>query len=181
MKRVLILCGMVLALGALPPAAARADIGPCTGTRVAYVSLKVANEPLVSSDGTTWATATYTRAIVVYRVNSGAFCAMTQDSGSFTTTGGTSPGGTATLPAGLTGTISRSTHASFTAGWSPRFATSGFIGIFYGTASWTDDWTSLFFTDVSSFELTWEGVIFQLSGHGCFAFRLDLGLYRDLT
>jgi hypothetical protein len=180
MKRVLILVGLVIALGALPPAEARADSGPCTGTRVALVTLKVTNEPLVGIDGNVWATATYTKTIVIYRGStSRSFCASTTDFGFLTTIAGTSPAGTGTISGGLTGVLSRSTRTGwFTADWTPSVASSGFVGSFGGGL----DWTSLFFTGTSSIELTWSASIAQVAAHGCFVFRLDLGGYfYDIT
>jgi hypothetical protein len=180
MKRVLTLVGLVLAAGVLAPAEARADSGPCTGTRVALVTLKVTNEPLVGLAGNVWATASYTKTIVIYRGSSpGSFCASTSDFGYFTTIAGTSPGGTGTISGGLTGVISRSTRTGwFTGNWSPSVPTSGFVGSFAGPL----DWTTLFFSDTSTIELTWSASIFQVAAHGCFVFRLDLGGYfYDIT
>jgi hypothetical protein len=177
MKRAFILVGLAIALGVVLPARARADTSVCTGARVAYVSLKIANEPLAAPDGSLWATASYTKTVVVYRVDAHTFCAMTQDSGTFTTTGGETPGGTSTLAAGLTGTLSRSTHVVVAGDWAPRVATYGFAGTFDASV----DWTSFFFANVSGTRLTWAGTIYSLPGHGCFAFRLDLGIYSDLV
>ena len=173
MKRVLVLCGVLVALAALSPARARAALPTtCTGTQVAYVSMTVPNEQVTGADGHVWATASYTRQVIIRRYNAFTFCAMTQDSGTFTTIAGVSPGGTGIVSDGITGPLSRSTRTDwFTARWAPSVATSGSIGVVDASTPWT----SLFFSGTVSFSLTWEARIYQTSGHGCIAYRLDRG------
>ena len=56
-------------------------------------------------DGNAWAFDNYARRLVVVRTGPGQFCAITRYLGNFTTNAGTSPGGTGTVPDGLTGSF----------------------------------------------------------------------------
>ena len=107
MKRVLTtaaaLC--VLALGATSTASARATYTtscPAYSQQVANVTYTVVGEPVTGKNGNVWASATYTRTLLVFRVSKNSYCANWRDTGTFTTVEGTSPGGTGTVGAALT-------------------------------------------------------------------------------
>src|SRR5207245_1407055 len=150
MKRALIsaaaLC--VLALGTVSTASGRATLTttcPSGSQVVANVIIPVTGDPVTDANGNVWATATYTRTLIVFRVTKDTYCATWRDTGTFTTTGSQSPGGTGDLGPGITGTLTRTgTTNTFTATWQPSAATSGTLTPQAGPF----DWPSPYFSDV---------------------------------
>lgn len=183
MKRALTLAAAlcVLALGAVSPASARAAYSttcPTGSQLVAYTTYLVTGEPVTGADpSNVWATADYTRTLQIYRVAKNSFCALWRDSGTFTTTGGTSPGGTGTVAAGITGKLTRSRVETFTATWQPSVPTSGSLGLFPGGV----DVLSLYFTGVSGITVTWYADLYTTPANGSWGSRSGFPSYCDIV
>jgi len=109
-------------------------------------------------------------------VSGHTFCATWRDSGTFTTTGGTSPGGTGTVDAGVTGNLTRTRVETFTANWQPRAATSGSIGAQDGPF----DLLSLYFTNVSGVTVGWYADLYTTAANGAWGSRTGFPSYCDI-
>jgi hypothetical protein len=187
MKRAFILAAAlcVLALGAVSPASAQGMYTtscPAGSQLVAFVNYSVTGESITGRDGTTWATANYTRTLLVFRVGTGngktTYCANWRDTGAFTTVGSTSPGGSGSVAAGITGTFSRTgVTTTFSAKWRPAAPTSGSLGVFASPV----DWTSFYFDDVSGLDLVWYVSLFQTPANGAWGSRTGFPSYCDIT
>src|SRR3982751_6465774 len=123
-----------LALGAASTASAKGLVTisttcPSGSQLIASGSAIVAGDSVTGADPSNgWATANYTRTFQLYRVSGHTFCATWRDSGSFTTTGGTSPAGTGTVAAGVTGNLTRTRVETFDGTFQPHgLPTSGDI------------------------------------------------------
>jgi hypothetical protein len=137
-----------------------------SGQLVVDVTQTVVNDADAGVLGNAWAVDQYTRQIQVLKTGPNSYCAGTRYTGSFTSNDGPSPGGTAAVTAGITGSIGggyRSTN--FKAHFAPTVPTSGPIGVFdyrcdaaFNCPGYVN-WTSLFFKNVQSFGLArWEWV-----------------------
>jgi hypothetical protein len=184
MQRVLILLGVVaaLALGTAPAGAAatgstKVESNTCpTAPVVAYVSLGVQSDGIDAPSGAEWARGTYTRQIVIYRLGTYTFCAITRDSGTFTTEAGPSPGGTGWVGAGLSGTVTKSTRSTiFYGAWRPLVPTMGAIG-----TSADGNWLPLFFSWTSGYDTAWWAQLYR-SVYGCFNWSYSYGVSGDIT
>lgn len=183
MKRVITLAAAlcVLALGAATTGSATVAYSttcPAGSQLIAYTSFAVTGEPVTGADpNNVWAVANYTRTLQVYRVTKSTYCTVWRDTGTFTTVGGTSPGGTGTVVAGITGTLTRSRVQTFTGTWQPRVGTSGFLGTFPAPV----DTLSLYFTNVSGVTVTWYADIYVASGIGSWGSRSGYPSYCDIV
>src|SRR4029079_18411035 len=74
-----------------------------SGRQVISVVQKVVNDVDSGTKGNKWATDAYTRRIKVWRTGTNVYCAIVRYGGTFTTLSGPSPGGAATIPAGIQG------------------------------------------------------------------------------
>ena len=95
------ICAAVLAAGA----GALAGGGTCGGKLVANVNYTLVNDYDSGVAGNAWANDTINRHLQVWQVGAGTFCAVVNDTGSFVTFAGASPGNTGTVAAGITGRI----------------------------------------------------------------------------
>src|SRR3954470_16387107 len=127
MKRALGLAAVAfcaLALGAVAVAPASATISttcPYGSQLIAYGSTVVTGDSLTGADpSNVWAIGNYTRTYQLYRVSGHTFCATWRDSGTFTTVGGTSPGGTGTVDAGVTGNLTQTRVETFSGTFQPH-------------------------------------------------------------
>jgi hypothetical protein len=152
---------------------------PSTSKLIANVTYGVGSEPVVGADQvSTWANATYTRTLLIYRVSQQSYCAMWRDLGSVTTTQGPSPSGRATVAAGIQGSFVRTTvGTTFTATLNSNVQTSGSLG----ASPAQIDWLSLYFTNVQEF-----GVVYSMgnfySSRGCWSFKTSFyPSYGDIT
>ena len=132
------------------------------GTLVLNVRYRVLNDVDTGVRGNNWAFDNYARTVKVWRKAGGRYCAASGYSGTFTTIAGVSPGGTATIPAGIRGTLRGSSTTTFkgtaTPGGQP---TRGDLGTKdfactsddqKGDCSGTFDWLSAYFTSADAFK-----------------------------
>jgi hypothetical protein len=112
--------GLVLALiiaALLPVSAARAvgqtNLGCGAGKLVLNVRYSVANDIDTGLRGNNWAFDSYVRTVRVWRKSLGRFCAASTYDGTFMSIAGASPGGGATIPAGIRGTFKGSSVVTF--------------------------------------------------------------------
>src|SRR6185312_1302142 len=156
MKRVLCTAAILgLAVCAITSSAfARSTVTascPATAPMIAGVTYTVAADTSVGVLGNVWATDTYTRTVLVYRVSATTYCAVLRDAGTFTSLGGPSPGGGGWLIAGVKGKMTGTTVTNtFTGVWNP-VRTSGSLGTFPGPI----DWTTYFFSSVEGYAEAW--------------------------
>lgn len=132
------------------------------GKLVLNARYRVANDVDTSVRGNNWAFDNYARTVRVWRKAGGAFCAASTYDGTFTTIGGPSPGGTATLPAGIRGTLKGSSITTFNARFTPagqpvrgELGTKDFGCLSTdqkGDCSGTFDWLSAYFTSADGFK-----------------------------
>ena len=185
MKRALTLAAAlcVLALGAVSTASAVSTYTtscPAYSQLVVNVSYGVTGDPVTDANGNVWATADYTRTLVVYRVPGAknTYCATWRDSGTFVTVAGPSPGGTGTVDAGILGRLTRTAvTTNFTAAFQPHAATSGALGTFAAPF----DWTSLYFSNVQGFGLVWYSNLHTTTANGSWGSRTGFPSYCDIT
>ena len=147
----------------------------CGGTPIIEVSQTVLNDADSGVGGNAWAFDNFTRQIKVFQLSAGTFCATTRYEGSFTTNAGVSPSGTSTVSAGISAPFIggyRATQFSGTLLPSPGAATHGNIGTFdymcdpTFTCPGFVDWTTLYFSTTSGFNLDWWGWIYHGGSHG---------------
>jgi hypothetical protein len=169
-----------LALAA-PGGAGVKNEGCGAGTLVLNVHYRVLNDVDTGSGGANWAFDTYARTVRVWRKGGGRFCSASTYAGTFTTIAGASPAGTATIPAGIRGTLRGSSTTTFKGTFAPGDRpTRGDLGTKdfactsadrKGQCSGTFDWLSAYFTsgdDFKSFTYTRYAFTYKATegGHG---------------
>jgi hypothetical protein len=124
-----------------------------SGHPVVAISYGVQNDGDTGVKGNTWAIDSYTRSVRVWRKGSGRFCSISTYDGSFTTVAGPSPSGKSQVPAGIRGTFSGVSAATFRGRLTNQGAPTGFLGVkdFSGGA-W--DWMTDYFAGVTAFSYT---------------------------
>lgn len=105
----------------------------CGGKVVVNVNYTLLNDTDSAVGGGTWANDTISRHLQISQVSDGMYCATVSDNGSFVTYDNTSPQGTGTVTAGLTGVLSGGYRTDTFAGSlvsSPAYKTKGQLGSF---------------------------------------------------
>jgi hypothetical protein len=121
---------------ALLAAPANASVAPqlasqvCSGTLVVDIQANVAHEADGGVAGNVWALDSGTERARVWQQDAHTFCVIQTFTGAFTTFAGTSPGGTGTVAAGVTGSVVSRQRYVVTADFTPVIPTSGFLGSF---------------------------------------------------
>jgi hypothetical protein len=176
MKRALGLAAVAfcaLALGTVAVAPASATIAttcPAGSQLIASGSTVALGDPATGADpSNVWATANYTRTFQIYRVQGHTFCAVWRDSGTFTTVGGTSPGGTGTVAAGVTGNLTRTRVETFSGVFQPNGVPVG------------GDVLDAYFNWVSDVNVTWYVDLYTTSANGAWGSRTGFPSYCDIT
>ena len=143
-----------------------------------------------------WAVDTYNRHVLVFQTGANTFCAVTTSNGTFTTLAGHSPGGTDTIPAGITGKfnggyVSNQFHGTLLA--TPLSPTTGDLGVkdFACVASanhdnatkvcpGTFDWFSQYFTADSGADwaLVKYSFRYHAKSHGTWTDTLNNGAIK---
>ncbi len=156
----------ILIAGLVTASPAAASSGPknqgCgAGTRVLDVRYRVQNDVDTGVQSNNWAFDSYVRTVRVWRKAGSRYCAASTYAGTFVTIAGPSPGGTATIPAGIRGTVKGSSVTTFTARFAPAGRpTRGDLGTKdfaclsddeKGNCSGTYDWLSAYFTSGDGF------------------------------
>jgi hypothetical protein len=161
----------------------------CGGMPIIDVTQTVLNDADSGFGGNAWAFDNYTRHIKVFQLSDGVFCATTHYEGSFTTNAGTSPSGSSTVTAGITGTILggyRATSFSGTLLASSAYPSHGNIGSFDYMCDLAFicpgyvDWLTLYFSSTSGFNLDWWGWIYHAGGNGTWV-NASSGSTGDIT
>jgi hypothetical protein len=146
MKRLLVTLGIVA--GLMIPAAAQASQSglnlnwdniagsQCrsdTAKQLVNVQFTLTNDYDSGFAGNAWANDTITRNLRIWQVGA-TFCAQTSDRGTFSTFAGTSPSGSASVDAGVTGDLAGGYVSTFFTGtWNPAgspYPTRGNLGTF---------------------------------------------------
>jgi len=153
---------VLAAIALAAPSNGDANHGCGSGTLVLDVRYRVLNDVDTGSGGANWAFDTYARAVRVWRKSAGRFCAASTYAGTFTTIAGPSPGGTATIPAGIRGTLRGSSTTTFKATFAPGGRpTRGDLGTKdfactsadrKGACAGTFDWLATYFTSGDGFK-----------------------------
>lgn len=139
MRRTLLLLALVSLLlsataalaapGPKPKASKQLSRKACPAGKLAInVVQKVAGDVDSGTKGNYWAQDRYTRTIKAWRVGADQWCVIVRYVGTFTTLAGASPGGTAEVPAGLTGHFTGGYRTQFHATLDPKRKLRGSIG-----------------------------------------------------
>lgn len=107
----LIAAAVVLVSGTA--AAGQTNLGCGVGKLVLNLRYSVVNDIDTGLRGNNWAFDSYVRSVHVWRKGLGRFCAASSYDGTFMSIAGASPGGTATIPAGIRGTFRGSSIVTF--------------------------------------------------------------------
>ena len=141
--------------------------------KVINVNQRILNSADSGVAGNYWANDDYYRQIDVWQQDDGSFCAIVKYEGRFVTFAGPSPNGTGTVDAGIAGIFYGGYRTvNFKATLAPTVATHGSIGTYdyqcdvSGTCPGFVDWTTLYFKDVSGFDLAWWGWQYTLGMTG---------------
>ena len=130
---------VALALSAVAVGTASASNGgtynppQCGGTMIVNVTYTLTNDPDSGVKGNDWATDTIKRHLQIFDLGAGNVCATVNDTGSFVTVAGHSPGGTGEVSTGISGRINGGYAANVsTATLDPSsgYATHGNLGSF---------------------------------------------------
>lgn len=157
--------------------------------KIIDVTQKILNDVDSGVAGNNWAFDNFERQIQVWKLSDNTFCAITHYDGHFVTVAGPSPGGTNTVTAGIKGDIEggyRTTLFTGTLLSSPTKPTHGDIGVFdyqcdiSGTCPGFVDWTTLYFSSTSGFDLAWWGWQYHAGKHGSWINAID-GNSGDIT
>ncbi len=152
------------------------------GKLVITVKQRVLNDVDSGVGGNNWAFDDYVRSIQVVELVSGTYCATVKYQGQFTTIAGTAPGGTGEVGEGVIGTFEGGYVSTFfTAALlsDPIQRTKGSIGTFdyhcdeAGNCPGHVDWTTLYFTAVSGFDLAWWGWVYHAGNNGSWVNSVD--------
>jgi hypothetical protein len=193
--KILIPTALTLLWLAVPAAAQNraTNLGCGSGKLVLSIRYGVENDLDTGTSGNNWAFDTYSRAVRVWRKAPGRFCASSTYAGSFTTIAGTSPGGTATIPAGIRGTLNGQSTTTFRGTRRPGLTTRGNLGTkdfqctsadTKGQCAGTFDWLSAYFTSTDNFR-SFKYVRYEFTYHateggkGTWSDRLVGGKYRS--
>ena len=161
----------------------------CGGTSIIDVTQTVLNDADSGVAGNAWAFDNFTRQIKVFQLSNGNFCATTRYEGTFTTNAGPSPSSASTVSAGISAPFVGGYRATEFAGTllaSPSASTHGNIGTFdyMCDASFNCpgfvDWTTLYFSTTSGFNLDWWGWIYHGGSHGTWVNAIS-GNSGDIT
>lgn len=136
-----------------------------------------------------WAFDDNHRTIQVWQTGTNTFCAVVKYQGSFTTIAGPSPQNTGTVGAGVTGTFEggyQSTVFTGTLNPNPAYKTRGNIGDFnyacdtnFNCPGYVD-WTAVYFTSTSGFDLAWWGWVYHGGNNGSWVNAIS-GSSGDIT
>jgi hypothetical protein len=195
-----LLAASLTALTVAAPAAAApavgapsANLGCGAGKVVVNVRYHVVNDVDTGVKGNNWAFDNYLRTLRVVRTNAGHWCAGSTYDGMFTSIAGPSPGGRATLPAGVRGTFKGASVTTFRATFTPGAAhVRGDLGTrdfqctsddTKGACAGTFDWLATYFTSADNFaSFKYAGYRFEYhataGGHGTWTDRLAGGKIR---
>jgi hypothetical protein len=153
---------VLAAIAVAAPGGGVAHHGCGVGTLVLDVRYRVLNDVDTGSGDANWAFDDYARAVRVWRKAGGRFCSASTYAGTFTTIAGESPGGTATIPAGIRGTLRGSSTTTFKAAFAPGVRpTRGDLGTKdfactsadrRGDCAGTFDWLATYFTSGDNFK-----------------------------
>ena len=145
------------------------------GTLVINVVQKIINDDDSGVAGNAWASDDIVRQIQVVQTGASAFCATVSYQGNFTTHVGPSPSGVSSVGDGIVGTFEGGyTSTEFTATLlpTPNVRKKGSIGT-YDYACDGDfhcpgavDWTTLYFSGISGFDLSWWGWVYHAGNNG---------------
>lgn len=194
MKALLTAAAALLLAPALAGAASPPRNQGCgVGKLVLNVRYHVVDDVDTGVRGNNWALDTYDRSVSVRQKAPGAYCAASTYSGGFTTIAGASPGGKATIPAGIRGTFKGQSTTTFrgTAKASSRTA-RGSLGTKdfqctsadrKGECAGTFDWLNAYFASGDGFRsFTYVRYAFTYhatqAGKGTWSDRLVGGKYR---
>jgi hypothetical protein len=138
------------------------NLGCGGGKLVLNVRYRVANDLDTGIRGNNWAFDTYARTVHVWKKSAGRYCAASIYDGTFTTIAGTSPGGKATIPAGIRGSFKGQSVTTFRgAQRTDATPTTGDLGTkdfqctsadTKGQCAGTFDWLSAYFTSTDNFK-----------------------------
>jgi hypothetical protein len=182
MKRILItaaLLGLAVAAAASSALAKSTVVTGCPSTArlVANVTNVATNDPILGASGNVWAIGSYTRQLLVYRVDAATYCVMWRDSGSFTTIAGPSPGGLGLVAGGIKGKMARtSISLNFKATLLGNRPTSGSLG----TGESPIDFLAYYFENVPNFGVAYESGLFS-SAYGCWSYKTGVPTYGDVA
>jgi hypothetical protein len=172
---------VLAAIAVAAPGGGVANHGCAAGTLVLDIRYRVLNDVDTGSGDVNWAFDDYTRVVRVRRKAGRRFCSSSTYAGTFTTIAGKSPGGTATIPAGIRGTLRGSSTTTFNAAFAPGGRpTRGDLGTKdfactsadrKGDCAGTFDWLATYFTsndDFKSFKYTRYAFTYKATegGHG---------------
>ena len=159
-----VLVGIFLAASTAAATAAPGtkNLGCGAGKLVLNVHYRVLNDVDTGIRGNNWAFDDYTRTVRVWRKSAGRYCAAsTYTDGTFTTIAGMSPGGKATIPAGIRGTFKGASVTTFRGTQrTDATPTNGDLGVkdfqctsddSKGQCAGTFDWLSAYFTSTDNF------------------------------
>jgi hypothetical protein len=193
--KILVPTALTLLWLAVPAAAQNqaTNLGCGPGKLVLNIRYTVENDIDTGTVGNNWAFDTYARGVRVWRKSSGRFCAASTYSGLFTTIAGASPAGTATIPAGIRGTLNGQSTTTFRGTQRQGLATRGNLGTkdfqctsadTKGQCGGTYDWLSAYFTSTDNFK-SFKYVRYAFTYHateggkGTWSDRLVGGKYRS--
>jgi hypothetical protein len=161
----------------------------CGGKPIINVRQTVLNDADSGVAGNAWAFDNFTRQIKVFQLSDGSFCATARYEGTFTTNAGISPSGAGTVSAGISAPFVggyRATQFSGSLLTSPLASTHGNIGTFdyMCDASFNCpgfvDWTTLYFSTTTGFNLDWWGWIYHGGSNGTWVNAIS-GNSGDIT
>ena len=195
MRRVLLIATLALASALGSPGTARpatGNLGCGAGKLVINITFRVVKDVDTGVRGNNWAFDNYTRTVKVWRKKGNTFCAATTYKGTFTTIAGPSPGGTGTVPAGITGTFSGFYRTSvFRATLLPNPAKPRFgnIGTFNFNCSETDekgncpgsfDWPGTYFSGGANYKIVQYKFVYKSPRNGTWT-EINLRSRGDIT
>lgn len=197
MKRLIALLATVAALATAGTAAAGIGgnvvatnlLGQCvSGTLVVNVNYTLTNDYDSGFGGNAWANDTIDRHLQVWQTAPGTFCATIEDHGTFSTFAGTSPSGTSTVSAGVTGAIIGGyVTKPFTGTFAPgSYATRGNLGTFDLQCDASFNCTGAhpsflsYFSSAPAWDYAFWGWVYRAGSHGTWL-NASTGSSGDIT
>lgn len=155
--------------------------------KIVNVKQKILNDADSGIAGNNWALDNYNREIEVWQLSDDSFCGILKYEGRFSTLAGPSPGNTATLDAGIKGTMEGGYRTTvFTGTFTPTKPTHGNLGTFDyqcdvdSSCSGRVSWSDFYFTGIDGFDLEWWGWQYDAGRHGHWINSID-GNFGDIT
>lgn len=184
----LTLCLGLLAIGAPPASAVPPGPNLCPTTRPTLydVTMSVSNSVDRGTAGNVWAKEQYLQHVRVWKIGQQHYCFVIEYDGTWTSVAGVSPGGTGTIPDGITGTWHGVRLARLTGQFNPQYPLSGHVADFDrqcgtdGVCTGRGPSFAMYFSPIVHVNIVWHDFLATSANNGSWHLT-PYGEFGDIT